>query len=253
MHYNISTMLKRPKQIRRGEGRVHNQGQPMPLGDFKQHFPAGGIKGDLAVVAAAEGLVRVRQVEAQCFQCLFLLGCHLAVLVLAVEHMTLMDMRCAFVQMQCPVQHMNVVAILGLEFLDELGDDVQQVLCRSVFIQRPKLVNSLLRAGLAAGQQVRNGAVAFRVPDLGITLVLTFDKGRVPALVELPFYIREGRRQIVRVLWSESRTETVKAVPVDVTLGTFRVDVLTVGKVETAVIVLGVIGAVGSGSSIVSC
>ena len=26
-------MLKRPKQIRRGEGRVHNQGQPMPLGD----------------------------------------------------------------------------------------------------------------------------------------------------------------------------------------------------------------------------
>ena len=32
MHYNISTMFKRPKQIRRGEGRVHNQGQPMPLG-----------------------------------------------------------------------------------------------------------------------------------------------------------------------------------------------------------------------------
>ena len=98
-------------------------------------------------------------------------------------------LRCAFVQMQCPVQHMNVVAILGLEFLDELGDDVQQVLCRSVFIQRSKLVDGLFRAGLAAGQQVRNGAVAFRVPDLGITLVLTFDKGRVPTLVELPFHI----------------------------------------------------------------
>ena len=75
----------------------------------------------------------------------------------------------------------------------------------------------------------------------------------VVGLVELPFYIREGRRQIVRVLWSESRTETVKAVPVDVALGSFRVDVLTVGKVETAVIMLGVIGAVGSGSSVVSC
>ena len=115
------------------------------------------------------------------------------------------------------------------------------------------MVNSLFRAGLAAGQQVGNGAVALRVPDLGVAPVLTFDKGRVPALVELPFYIREGRRQIVRVLWSESRTETVKAVPVDVTLGTFRVDMLTVGKVEAAVIVLGVIGAVGSGSSVVSC
>ena len=44
----------------------------------------------------------------------------------------------------------------------------------------------------------------------------------------------------------------MKAVPVDVTLGSFRVDVLTVGKVETAVIMLGVIGAVGSGSSVVS-
>ena len=54
-------------------------------------------------------------------------------------------------------------------------------------------------------------------------------------------------------MWVKSRTETVKAVPVDVALGSFRVDVLTVGKVETAVIVLGVIGAVGSGSSVVSC
>ena len=43
-----------------------------------------------------------------------------------------------------------------------------------------------------------------------------------------------------------------RAVPVDVFLGSFRVDVLTVGKVETAVIVFWVIGAVGSGSSVVS-
>ena len=91
------------------------------------------------------------------------------------------------------------------------------------------------------------------MPDLGVALVLAFDEGRVVGLVELPFYIREGRRQIVRVLWVKSRTETVKAVPVDIALGSFRVDVLTVGKVETAVIVLGVVSAVGSGSSVVSC
>ena len=131
--------------------------------------------------------------------------------------------------------------------------DVQQVLCRSVFIQRSKLVDGLFRAGLAAGQQVRNGAVAFRVPDLGVALVLAFNKGRVVGLVELPFHIREGRRQIIRVLWVESRTEAVKAVPVDVAFGSFRVDVLTVGKIETAVVVLGVVSAVGSGSSVVSC
>ena len=91
------------------------------------------------------------------------------------------------------------------------------------------------------------------MPNLGVALVLTFNEDCVPALVELPFYIRKGRRQIIRVLRVESRTETVEAVPVDVALGSFRVDVLTVGKVETAVIVLGVIGAVGPGSSVVPC
>ena len=148
---------------------------------------------------------------------------------------------------------MNMVAILGFELLDELGDDVQQVLCGGMVVHCSQLIDSFFRAGLAAGQQVGNGAVALCVPDLGVALVLAFDEGRVVGLVELPFYIREGRRQIVRVLWVKSRTETVEAVPVDVALGSFRVDVLTVGKVETAVIVLGVIGAVGPGSSVVSC
>ena len=145
-----------------------------------------------------------------------------------------------------------MIAEFSLELLNELGDDVQQVLCRGVFVQRSQLIDGFFRAGLAAGQQVGNGAVTLCVPDLGIALVLAFDEGRVVGLVELPFYIREGRRQIVRVLWVESRTETVEAIPVDVALGSFRVDVLTVGKVETAVIMLGVIGAVGSGSSVVS-
>ena len=89
--------------------------------------------------------------------------------------------------------------------------------------------------------------------NFGIALVLAFDEGRVVGLIELPFHFRESRRQIIRVLWVESRTETVEAVPVDVAFGSFRVDVLTVGKVETPVIVLGVVSAVGSGSSVVSC
>ena len=115
------------------------------------------------------------------------------------------------------------------------------------------MVNSLFRAGLAAGQQVGNGAVALCVPDLGVALVLAFHKVGIAVLVELLLYLREGRSQIIRVLRIESRTETVEAVPVDVALGSFRVDVLTVGKVETAVIVLGVVSAVCSGSSVVSC
>ena len=91
--------------------------------------------------------------------------------------------------MQCPIQNVNMIAKLCFELLDELGDDVQQVLCGSVFIQRSKLVDSFFRAGLAAGQQVGNGAVAFRVTDLGVALVLAFDEGRVVGLIELPFHI----------------------------------------------------------------
>ena len=103
--------------------------------------------------------------------------------------MTLVDVGRAFVQMQCPVQHMNVFTKLGLELLNELSDDVQQVLCGSVFIQRSKLVDGLFRAGLAAGQQVGNAAVSFRMPNLGVTLILPFDELRIVGLVELPFHI----------------------------------------------------------------
>ena len=91
------------------------------------------------------------------------------------------------------------------------------------------------------------------MPDLGVALVLAFHKDGIAVLVELLLYLREGRSQIIRVLWGKSRTEAMEAVPVDVAFGSFRVNVLTVGKVEAAVIVLGVIGVVFSGSSVVSC
>ena len=100
-----------------------------------------------------------------------------------------MDVGCALIQMQCPIQNVNMIAKLGLERFDELCDDAQQVFCRSMFIQRSKLVDSFFRAGLAAGQQVGNGAVAFRVTDLGVALVLLFDKLRVVGFIELPFHI----------------------------------------------------------------
>ena len=91
------------------------------------------------------------------------------------------------------------------------------------------------------------------MPDLGVALVLAFHKVGIVALIELPFHIRECPGQIIRVLWGDSGAKSVEAVPVDVALGSFRVDVLTVGKVETPVIVLGVVSAVCSGSSVVSC
>ena len=167
--------------------------------------------------------------------------------------MTFVDMRCTFIQMQRPVQYMNMVSEPRLELLNKLRHDRQQNFARSMVVLCSQLIDGFFRAGLAAGQQVGNAAVSFRMPNLGVTLILPFDELRIVGLVELPFHIRECPGQIIRVLWGDSGAKSVEAVPVDVALGSFRVDVLTVGKVEAAVIVLGVISAVGSGSSVVSC
>ena len=53
-----------------------SQMQAMPPCDVKQHCPADRIKGLLAVVVAAFGLLRVRERDTQFFQRLFLLGGH---------------------------------------------------------------------------------------------------------------------------------------------------------------------------------
>ena len=82
--------------------------------DFYDHI----LKSSICSVSYTH--LWVGQFKSQRFQCLFLLGCYVSVLVLAVEYMTFVDMRCAFIQMQCPVQHMNMVAILGFERLDEM-------------------------------------------------------------------------------------------------------------------------------------
>ena len=86
--------------------------------------------------------------------------------------------------------------------------------------------------------------------NLCIASILVLHKVRVVDFIEHLLHIAECSRLFVLV---GCRADAVIAIPVDVALGSFRVDVLTVGKVETAVIVLGVVGAVGPSSSVVSC
>ena len=76
-----------------------------------------------------------------------------------------------------------------MKFSNELRYHQNQIFHRCVFVQRSELVDGFFRAGLAAGQQVGNGAVALCVPDLGVALVLAFHKVGIAALIELPFHI----------------------------------------------------------------
>ena len=74
---------------------------------------------------------------------------------------------------------------------------------------------------------------------LALSLILPFDELRIVGLVELPFHIRECPGQIIRVLWGDSGAKSVEAVPVDVALGSFRVDVLTVARLKLRSLCLG--------------
>jgi hypothetical protein len=86
--------------------------------------------------------------------------------------------------------------------------------------------------------------------NLCIASILVLHKVRVVDFIEHLLHIAECGSLFILV---GCRTDAMIAVPVDIALCSFLVDVFTVGKVETAVIVLWVIGAVGSSSSVVSC
>ena len=119
-----------------------------------------------------------------------------------------------------------------------------------MFIQRSKLIDGFFRAGFLTFKQVLYGSVALGVANLRIAGILVLHKVRIVDFIEHLLHIAECSSLFILV---GCRTDAMIAVPVDIALCSFRVDVFTVGKVETAVIVLWVIGAVGSGSSIVSC
>ena len=118
-----------------------------------------------------------------------------------------------------------------------------------MFVQRSELVDGFFRAGFLSGKQVLYGSVALGVANLRIAGILVLHKVRIVDFIEHLLHIAE--RSSLSILVG-CRTDAMIAVPVDVALGSFRVDVLTVGKVETPVIVFWIIGAVGSGSSVVS-
>ena len=119
-----------------------------------------------------------------------------------------------------------------------------------MFVQRSELVDGFFRAGFLTCKQVLYGSIALGVANLRIAGVLVLHKVSVMDFIEHLLHIAECGSLFILV---GCRTDAMIAVPVDVTFSSFRVNVLAVGKVETAVIVLGVVSAVCSGSSVVSC
>ena len=234
-------------------GRLLIQMQPMPSGDVKQDRPADRIKGLLAVVVPAFGLLRVGERDAQFFQRLFLLGAQFPVAVLTVKDVPLMDVGRPLVQMERPVQDVDMGTEAALKFLIKLIDDGKERIRRDGFSHRADLVDTFLRAGLVVFQQVLHGAVALGVPGFLIPGVLGLHMAAVMLVVVHPLDFLKAEIRLLRVLPELVCGEAPVAIPVDVLSGPLGVNVFAVLHIEPAVIVAGIIGAMLAGASIVSC
>ena len=167
--------------------------------------------------------------------------------------MAFVDVRRTFIQMQGPIQNVNVFAETLMELIHKFCGDLKKFFRGNVAFQCSKLIDAFFGAGFLAGKQIFGGAVSLGVPDFGVALILLFGEVGVMQFVVELFNFFKSVSQTFLTLGLQSRADAVVAIPIDVLLDTFRVDMLAVGNFKTAVIVLWVIGAVCSGSSIVSC
>ena len=148
---------------------------------------------------------------------------------------------------------MNVLAKALMELVHEFCGDLKKLFRGSVAFQCSKLIDAFFRAGFLAGKQIFGRTVSFRVPDFGVALILLFGEVGVMQFVIELFDFFKGVGQTVLTLGMQGRTDAVVAIPIDVLLDTFRVDMLAVGNFKTAVIMLWIVSIVLSGASVVSC
>ena len=186
----------------------------------------------------------------QRFQRLLLLGLTLAVAILDVEHLPGVDVRAGFVEVQRPVQHMNVLAEAFLDGGHELLNDFGQHLRRWTVALLADLINGFFGADAGICQQIVHGAVALGVAGFSVAGVLPGDESTIAALVFVMLMLGEGRILAGGVFLVGA--QSVLTVPVEVEGCAGGCDVVRVFYVEAAVVVLGVIDAVLAGASVVA-
>ena len=83
-----------------------------------------------------------------------------------------MDMRSAFVKVQCPVQYVDVGAEPFLHLRKKFHCNLRQQFPLNRFLYRANLVNAFFRAGLIVGEQVIHRPVALSMPVFFVPPVL---------------------------------------------------------------------------------
>ena len=88
---------------------------------------------------------------------------------------------------------------------------------------------------------------------LHISFVLSGYKITIPLTIKKLFHIFKSGRQLIFLIGIFEIAEAIVTVPIEILFGSFFVNVFAVGNVKAAVIVLRIINAILSGSSIVPC
>ena len=167
--------------------------------------------------------------------------------------MTLVNMRGAFIQVQRPIQDMDMRAETLIYDFHKFCDDLNEQFRWNMIIKRSNLIDRFLWTGLFAFEQISGFLISFRVSVLHISFVLPGHKITIPLTIKKLFHIFKSGRQLIFLFGIFEIAEAIVTVPIEILFGSFFVNVFAVGNVKTAVIVLRVINAILSGSSIVSC
>ena len=162
-------------------------------------------------------------------------------------------MRRPLVQMERPVQKMDVGAEPPFKLPVKFIYNLEQGFRRDGFLHRPNLVNAFLRAGLVVREQIPHAAVALRVPCLFIPCVLGFHVIRIMLHVISSLYLLKAEIRLGGILPAPGGGIAPVTVPVHVFLCPLRINMAAVIQVKAAVIVAWVVRAVFAGASVVPC
>lgn len=135
----------------------------------------------------------------------------------------------------------------------EIRHDFQQNIRRNMVAHLSDLIDSFLWTSPFVFEQIRCGAVAFRVPVLIVSGVLCFDISTVFCGVEQFLHFLKSVCKLALDLLLCKGAIAVEAVPIDIVLGSFFVNVFAVAHIKSAVIVLRVVSAMLAGATVVSC
>jgi hypothetical protein len=205
----------------------------MPFANIKQNAPADRIENHLSVVGAPLLFLRVRQFKSKGLQSLFLLRLHLAITVHIVEHVPLMDMGCGLVQMERPINDVDVFTETALQLHHKFPDNFQQHLRGNGVLHGSDLVDGFLRAEAFVCQQIIHAPVTLRVAAFCVPLMLPVKVIRVAVQIKGSFHIRKGHLAVL--LGRIGRAP--ETIPIDVLRNSFPVNVVGVIGIKGPVIV----------------